>query len=569
MDINSGQINNSYICEAKFFNQKHSSQTQVRQRSKSSADTAIVNKNPHKHGQRSKSFDYINTSRYHKNLREHWTGFLFSKEFIPLEENDNVNKSNKEVPDGGWGWFVLLSSFMIQFIVIGFDGASGILFLKFTDRYKQSAAITAWLGSLATALRLSLGPLASGLSNRFTERVLIMASGVILSLSMVFTGLSPNVIYVFLSFGLFGGIGRSFAYCPAIVMLGIYFKKKQGIVTGIAASGCGVGRFAMSLLVPLLFRYFDFRGAFILMGGIALQIVVMGALMRPLSVTKRIRESNRGSHFRPELNNNCSKLSSVAVTIPENNILNNEIKEQINTEKDKCDGNKTPIFNFALLKETRFLGFCITMLLSSLAEQSAFVFLPAFSEEIGVLGNFSSEYTLAITSVFNTFAKILAGFIFDCGLVRPYRVYLYNALMFGLVIVSFVIPSVKTFTQLAIACALYGMFSGSYTAQKSVVIVDILGRDKLKYSYGILMMFQGIGVFIGPPLSGLVKDINGRYDVAFYIGGAGMLVGSMILFINNVVHCVRSKNNNTQEDKPGTLPQTIQISIIPTDNLKS
>lgn len=43
------------------------------------------------------------------------------------------------------------------FIILGLDGASGILFLKFTDRYKQSAALTAWLGSLATALRLSLG----------------------------------------------------------------------------------------------------------------------------------------------------------------------------------------------------------------------------------------------------------------------------------------------------------------------------------------------------------------------------------------------------------------------------
>ncbi|CAC5423852.1 unnamed protein product [Mytilus coruscus] len=496
MDANSGQINNSYICEAKTFNHKYSCQNHVRQRSKSIAGTPTVNKNPYQHGQRSRSFGYINTSKYHQNLREHWTGFLFSNEFILLEEKENVNKSkNKEVPDGGWGWFVLLSSFMIQFIVVGFDGASGILFLKFTDRYKQSAAITAWLGSLATALRLSLGPLASGLSNRFTERVLIMASGVILSLSMVLTGLSPNVIYVFLSFGIFGGIGRSFAFCPAIVMLGIYFEKKLGMVTGLAGTGCDVGRFAMSLLVPLLFRYFDFQGAFIVMGGIALQIVVMGALMRPLSVNQKISESNKGSRIRPD--KKCCNMSSVAVTIPENKIINDEIKEQINT----CDGDKTPIFNFSLLKEMRFVGFCITMLLTTLAEQSAFVFLPAFSEEIGVLGNFGSEYTLAITSVFITLAKILAGFIYDCRLVRPYRVYFFNALMFGQVTVSFVIPSVKTFTQLAIACALYGMFSGLYTAQKSVVIVDILGRDKLKYSYGILMMFQGIGVFIGPPLS--------------------------------------------------------------------
>ncbi|VDI56214.1 MFS transporter, MCP family, solute carrier family 16 (monocarboxylic acid transporters), member 12 [Mytilus galloprovincialis] len=447
----------------------------------------------------------------------------------------------------------------------GLDGASGILFLKFTDRYKQSAALTAWLGSLATALRLSLGPLASGLSNRFTERVLIMASGVILSLSMVLTGLSPNVIYVFLSFGILGGIGRSFAFCPSIVMLGIYFEKKLGIVTGLSGTGCDVGRFAMSLLVPLLFRFFDFQGAFIVMGGIALKIVVMGALMRPLFVNQKTSESNKGSRIRPELKNKCCNVSSVAVTIPENSITIEETKEEIYT----CDEDKTPIFNFSLLEEMRFVGFCITMLLTTLAEQSAFVFLPAFSEEIGVLGKIGSEYTLVITSVFITLAKIIAGFIYDCRLVRPYRVYFFNALMFGQVTVSFVIPSVKTFTQLAIACALYGMFSGLYTAQKSVVIVDILGRDKLKYSYGILMMFQGIGVLLGPPLSGLVKDINGRYDVAFYIGGVCMLVGSLIMFINNVVYYVRSKNNNTHVDKPGNLPKTIQISIIPTDNLKS
>lgn len=194
-------------------------------------------------------------------------------------------------------------------------------------------------------------------------------------------------------------------------------------------------------------------------------------------------------------------MSSVAVTIPENSISIEETKEEIYT----CDEDKTPIFNFSLLKEMRFVGFCITMLLTTLAEQSAFVFLPAFSEEIGVLGKIGSEYTLAITSVFITLAKIIAGFIYDCRLVRPYRVYFFNGLMFGQVTVSFVIPSVKTFTQLAIACALYGMFSGLYTAQKSVVIVDILGRDKLKYSYGILMMFQGIGVLLGPPLSGMYR----------------------------------------------------------------
>lgn len=89
------------------------------------------------------------------------------------------------------------------------------------------------------------------------------------------------------------GIGRSFAYCPAIVMVGIYFKKKQGLTTGIAASGCGVGGFALTILVALLFKQYDFLGAFIVMGGIALEIVALGALMRPLSVRQHIADISK------------------------------------------------------------------------------------------------------------------------------------------------------------------------------------------------------------------------------------------------------------------------------------
>lgn len=100
--------------------------------------------------------------------------------------------------------------------------------------------------------------------------------------------------YILCNLMLFSGIGRSFAFCPSIVMLGIYFEEKLGMVTGLSGTGCDVGRFAMSLLVPLLFRFFDFQGAFIVMGGIALQIVVMGALMRPLYVNQKISESNKG-----------------------------------------------------------------------------------------------------------------------------------------------------------------------------------------------------------------------------------------------------------------------------------
>lgn len=72
-------------------------------------------------------------------------------------------------------------------------------------------------------------------------------------------------------------------------------------------------------------------------------------------------------------------------------------------------------------------------------------------------------------------------------------------------------------------------------------------------------------------ISGFFKDINGRYDVAFYLGGVGMLIGATILLINNVVHYVRSKYSNTknEDDKRMSLPMDIKIEPTNNNTLKT
>ena len=61
------------------------------------------------------------------------------------------------VPDGGWGWFVVLGSFLCHFIIGGMERSSGLLYLYFLERYKESAAATAWATTIASATRLMLG----------------------------------------------------------------------------------------------------------------------------------------------------------------------------------------------------------------------------------------------------------------------------------------------------------------------------------------------------------------------------------------------------------------------------
>ena len=44
---------------------------------------------------------------------------------------------------------------------------------------------------------------------------------------------------------------------------------------------------------------------------------------------------------------------------------------------------------------------------------------------------------------------------------------------------------------------------GTYVSLTSVIIVDLLGIEKLTNAFGIVLLFQGVASFIGPPIIGI------------------------------------------------------------------
>lgn len=65
------------------------------------------------------------------------------------------------------------------------------------------------------------------------------------------------------------------------------------------------------------------------------------------------------------------------------------------------------------------------------------------------------------------------------------------------------------FITLAIYAAVFGFTIGAYVGLTSVILVDLLGLDKLTNAFGLLLMFQGAASFIGPPIAG-IKLYNGK-----------------------------------------------------------
>merc|ERR1711997_816391 len=88
----------------------------------------------------------------------------------------------------------------------------------------------------------------------------------------------------------------------------------------------------------------------------------------------------------------------------------------------------------------------------------------------------------------------------------------------------------QTYTTQAIYCAIFGITSGAYVGLTSVVLVDLLGLDKLTNAFGLLLLFQGIASVMGPPIIGKLYDYTGSYDTGFYFSGAMIFISGAMLF---------------------------------------
>lgn len=79
----------------------------------------------------------------------------------------------------------------------------------------------------------------------------------------------------------------------------------------------------------------------------------------------------------------------------------------------------------------------------------------------------------------------------------------------------------------------------------SIILVDLLGLDKLTNAFGLLILFRGAAAIVGSPLAGALYDATKSYDVPFYVAGAFFAISAVTSFI---APCL--KRFSTQEEQP-------------------
>lgn len=83
--------------------------------------------------------------------------FQRKESIISSEISLYVAEMKPQIPDGGWGWLVVLACFYINMISDGVGFTFGLLYIEFLHEFNASKSATSWIGSLFMAIPLIAG----------------------------------------------------------------------------------------------------------------------------------------------------------------------------------------------------------------------------------------------------------------------------------------------------------------------------------------------------------------------------------------------------------------------------
>ncbi|XP_012944665.1 monocarboxylate transporter 4 [Aplysia californica] len=154
-----------------------------------------------------------------------------------------------------------------------------------------------------------------------------------------------------------------------------------------------------------------------------------------------------------------------------------------------------------------------------------FTYMPTYAMDMGS-DSWSAAFLISVIGITNIVGRVAVGFVSDlpcadCLLINNV------ALIIGGVATLFV-PFYSQYYILAIYCAVFGTSIAVFVSLRSIIMVELMGLEKLTTTFGFVIMCQGSSSMIGAPIAGALSDATGSDDWAFYLAGMTLTLSGII-----------------------------------------
>jgi oxalate/formate antiporter len=331
--------------------------------------------------------------------------------------------------------------------------------------------------TILIVLQTWLSPIQGYLIDRFGARTLIALGCLLSGLGWISSAFAANLTMLYLTYGLFCGIGTGIVYVGIIGLMVRWFPDRRGLATGLVAAGYGFGAILTTFPIDTMMKQAGYQHTLVVFG------LILGVVGAAAALAMRMPTSADVLPPPPAL---AAKAGT-----PPGQML------------------RSPVFWLMFFMMT-MMSTGGLMIISQFA---------AFSRDFGVanvmvFGLAALPLALTIDRLTNGLTRPFFGFVSD-------RIGRENTMAIAFLMEAAAVTLMVMFRDnAAVFVILSGLVFfgwGEIFSLFPSTLTDIFGAQHATTNYGWLYVAQGVGSILGGPLAALLREQTGSWLPVFVI----------------------------------------------------
>jgi MFS transporter, OFA family, oxalate/formate antiporter len=339
--------------------------------------------------------------------------------------------------------------------------------------------------------------------NRKGPRVVALTGGALYGLGVFLASFSHSLAWLYLSYGLIGGIGLGFGYIVPVAVLVKWFPDRRGLITGVAVGGFGAGALITAPVATRLIQNVGVLSTFAYLGiAYFLITIISGAFMQ-----------NPPDGWKPE---GWSPTASQTSQRAGHDFL---LSEALKT------------WQWYALWLLLFLNTCAGI---SVISQEAPIF-----QELTRASAIVAAGMVGLASIGNAVGRVFWAWVSD--LITRRATF---AVMFVLQVLLFwFLPSIATVTLMTIVTFVVLMCYGGGFGTMPAFAADYFGPKNVGPIYGLMLTAWSFASAVGPLFIAHMRETTGSYLGALHVIAGVVAVSTLLPILVRPPRTSRATNS--------------------------
>jgi MFS transporter, OFA family, oxalate/formate antiporter len=346
--------------------------------------------------------------------------------------------------------------------------------------------------------------------NRVGPRVVALTGGFLYGLGVFLASFSDHKLWwLYLSYGVIGGIGLGFSYIVPVAVLVKWFPDRRGLITGIAVGGFGAGALVTAPVATRLIQSV----------GVLQTFAYLGIAFLVVTVAAGYFMQNPPAGWKPEGWRPTSSQASQR------------------SSRDYTLGEALSTWQWWALWLLLFLN--TSAGISVISQES-----PLF-QELARVSAVAAAGMVGVASIGNAFGRVFWAWASDSITRRATFVVMF----LGQTLLFWALPKINSAGVLTIVAFIVLMCYGGGFGTMPAFAADYFGTKNVGAIYGLMLTAWGSASAFGPLLIAYLRQASGSYGEGLHVIAGVMAVSVLLPLIVSPPRRVNEAGRSTQSQR--------------------